>query len=41
MREEFKRLAGEAAHSRPQANPWLPIELAVPFVTSGIFEILA
>lgn len=41
MREEFKRIARESAYSRPQANPWLPIELAVPFVTSGIFEILA
>ena len=41
MREEFKRFAHETAVSRPQANPWLPIELAVPFVTSGIFEILA
>jgi hypothetical protein len=41
MREEFRRFANETAHSRPQANPWLPIELAVPFVTSGIFEILA
>lgn len=41
MREEFKHFANETARSRPQANPWLPIELAVPFVTSGIFEILA
>lgn len=41
MREEFKRFAAETARARPQANPWLPIELAVPFVTSGIFEILA
>lgn len=41
MREEFKRIARETAYSRPRANPWLPVELAVPFVTSGIFEILA
>lgn len=41
MREEFKRIAEETAHSRPRANPWLPVELAVPFVTGGIFEILA
>ncbi|GGC16520.1 hypothetical protein GCM10011494_39240 [Novosphingobium endophyticum] len=41
MRTEFMRIAREIAYSRPQANPWLPIDLAVPFVTSGIFEILA
>ncbi len=41
MRAEFMRIAREIAHSRPQANPWLPIDLAVPFVTNGIFEILA
>lgn len=41
MREEFKRLAEEDALTRPRANPWLPVDLAVPFVTSGIFEILA
>lgn len=41
MREEFKRIAEEMAYTRPRANPWLPVELAAPFVTSGIFEILA
>lgn len=41
MRAEFMRIAREIAYSRPQANPWLPIDLAVPFVTNGIFEILA
>jgi len=41
MREEFRRIAEEMAYSRPRANPWLPVELAAPFVTSGIFEILA
>jgi AcrR family transcriptional regulator len=41
MREEFKRIAEEQSRQRPRANPWLPTELAVPFVTSGIFEILA
>ena len=41
MREEFKRIAEEMAYTRPPANAWFPVELAVPFVTSGIFEILA
>ena len=41
MREEFKRIAKEMAYTRPRVNPALPIELAVPFVTSGIFELLA
>jgi AcrR family transcriptional regulator len=41
MRQEFQRVSMEIAHARPRSNPWLPIELAAPFVTSGIFEILA
>jgi AcrR family transcriptional regulator len=41
MRAEFKRIAEETAYTRPRANPWLPIDLAAPFVTSGVFEILA
>lgn len=41
MRQEFMRLSREYADTRPRANPWLPVELAVPFVASGIFEILA
>lgn len=41
MRQEFMRVAKEIADSRPRTNPWLPLELAVPFVSSGIFEILA
>lgn len=41
MRAEFARIAEELGHSGPRANPWLPVELAAPFVTSGIFEILA
>lgn len=41
MRQEFMRIAGEIAHGQPRNNPWLPIDLAVPFVTSGIFEIIA
>jgi AcrR family transcriptional regulator len=41
MRSEFMRIAEEIANSRPRANPWIPLDLSVPFVTSGIFEILA
>jgi AcrR family transcriptional regulator len=41
MRHEFMRLAREFAESHPRVNPWLPVDLAVPFVSSGIFEILA
>lgn len=41
MREEFMRLSREFAETNPRKNPWLPIDLAVPFVASGIFEILA
>ena len=41
VREEFLRVAREVASSRPRINPWLPLELATAFVTSGIFEILA
>ena len=41
MRDEFMRISLEIAHARPRSNPWLPLELSVPFTTSGIFEIFA
>lgn len=41
MRQEFMRLSREFAETQPRINPWLPIDLAVPFVSGGIFEILA
>lgn len=41
MRDEFMRISREIAASRPRSNPWLPIDLAVHFVASGIFEIFA
>lgn len=41
MRQEFMRLSREFAETHPRRNPWLPVDLAVPFVASGIFEILA
>jgi len=41
VREEFVRVGRQIANERPRTNPWLPLELAVAFVSSGIFEILA
>lgn len=41
MRQEFMLLSREVAETHPRSNPWLPVDLAVPFVSSGIFEILA
>lgn len=41
MRQEFMRLSRGFAETHPRTNPWLPVDLAVPFVASGIFEILA
>ncbi|MFK4873504.1 TetR/AcrR family transcriptional regulator [Novosphingobium sp. ZW T3_23] len=41
MRQEFMRRSRDIAESRPRSNPWLPVDLAVPFVTAGVFEILA
>lgn len=41
MREEFMRAANEIAASGRRKNPWIPADLAVPFVTSAVFELLA
>lgn len=41
MRQEFMRLSREFTETQPRINPWLPIDLAVPFVAGGVFEILA
>jgi AcrR family transcriptional regulator len=41
VRDEFMRVGKRIASERPRINPWLPLELAVAFVSSGIFEILA
>lgn len=41
VRAEFIRTARTIAESQPRANPWLPVDLAVSFVTSGMFEIFA
>lgn len=41
MRQEFMRVSRDIAETQPRNNPWLPIDLAVPFVASGMFEILS
>lgn len=41
MREAFMREARVIAATNQRQNPWLPIDLAVPFVANGLFEILA
>lgn len=41
MREEFMRISMEITTSRARSNPWLPLDLAIPFTASGIFEIFA
>lgn len=41
MREAFMREARVIAATNQRQNPWLPTDLAVPFVTNGLFEILA
>jgi AcrR family transcriptional regulator len=41
VREEFLRVSRDVGSTRQRVNPWLPLELATAFTTSGIFEILA
>ncbi|MDE2404623.1 MAG: TetR/AcrR family transcriptional regulator [Sphingomonadales bacterium] len=41
MREEFMAIVRDMAASRPRINPWIPVDLAVPFVAAGLFEILS
>ncbi len=41
MRREFMRIAHLTAERGPRVNPWMPVDLAVPFVTSGVFELFA
>jgi hypothetical protein len=41
MRDEFMRAAREIAEAGPRKNPWLPLDLGIAFVTSGIFELFA
>jgi AcrR family transcriptional regulator len=41
MRKEFMRIAREISEEGPRVNAWMPVDLGVPFVTSGIFELFA
>lgn len=41
MRREFMRISIEISNEGPRVNPAIPLDLAVPFTTSGIFEIFA
>ncbi len=41
LREEFVLRSREIAESRARENDWLPIEIGVVIITSGIFELLA
>lgn len=41
MRKEFIRIAREIGETRARVNPGLSLDLAAPFVVSGIFEILS
>ena len=41
VRAEFMQTARGIGQQQPRYNPWLPEDLAVPFVAGGIFEIFA
>lgn len=41
MRKEFMRISIEISNAGPRVNPSIPLDLAVPFTTAGIFEIFA
>lgn len=41
MRKEFMRISIEISNDIGRINPELPMDLSVPFTTSGIFEIFA
>lgn len=41
MRAEFMAISRCIADAGPRINPWIPVDLAVPFVAGGLFEILA
>lgn len=41
LREAFIRIAREVAESRHEAKDWIPLDIAIVLVTSGIFELLA
>lgn len=41
LREEFVRVSREVCENRPRAKEWVPPDIAIILVTSGIFELLA
>ncbi len=41
LREEFVRRSREVAESRAGSRDWMPIDIGVVLLTSGIFELLA
>lgn len=40
LRQEFLRISREVAESRPRGKDWIPFDIAVILITSGIFELL-
>lgn len=40
IRAEFMRIASSIAETRPPSAPHIPVDLAIPLVTSGIMEVL-
>ena len=41
LREEFVRASREVGENRPRGKDWVPLDIAIILVTSGIFELLA
>jgi len=41
LRREFVRVSREVVEHRPRGKEWLPLDIAVILVTSGIFELLS
>ena len=41
LREEFVRVSREVCENRPRGKEWVPLDIAIILVTSGIFELLA
>jgi len=41
LRQEFVRISREVAENRPSGKDWIPFDIAVILITSGIFELLA
>jgi len=41
LRQEFVRISREVAENRPTGKDWIPFNIALILITSGIFELLA